>query len=237
MRILGIDTSGMTASVAILEDECLIGEYTVNFKKTHSQTLLPMLDELLTRVELSVEDMDAIATAAGPGSFTGLRIGAATVKGLAMPFNTPVIEVSSLEALAYQCCGSAGLVCPIFDARRSQTYAAAYEFDGNEAVCVIEPSALMMEEFIEKLNIIGKPAVFTGDGVPVFAEMIKEKAGFEASFAPAHRSRQSAAAVAYLGMKKMQKGESVAAADHRPIYLRIPQAERELAEKNDNKKA
>ncbi|MBP5733988.1 MAG: tRNA (adenosine(37)-N6)-threonylcarbamoyltransferase complex dimerization subunit type 1 TsaB, partial [Lachnospiraceae bacterium] len=129
MKILGIDSSGLVASVAVTNDGVLLGEYTTNYKKTHSQTLLPMLDELKKMIELDLSTLDAIAISAGPGSFTGLRIGSATAKGLGLALDKPLIEVPTLEGLAYNLCGSNALVCPIMDARRNQVYTAVYEFE------------------------------------------------------------------------------------------------------------
>ena len=128
MKILGLDSSGLVASAAIVEDNTLLAEYTTNYKKTHSQTLLPMLAELQKMIELDMESIDAIAIAAGPGSFTGLRIGAATAKGLGLALDKPLVEVPTLEGLAYNLCGTDKLVCPLMDARRNQVYTGVYEF-------------------------------------------------------------------------------------------------------------
>ena len=128
MKILGMDSSGLVASVAIVEDDALVAEYTTNYKKTHSQTLLPMLEELRDMVELDMDTIDAIAIASGPGSFTGLRIGSATAKGLGLALGKPLVEVPTLEGLAWNLWGTDRLVCPLMDARRNQVYAAACEF-------------------------------------------------------------------------------------------------------------
>lgn len=128
VRILGIDSSGLVAGVAVTEDDVLVAEYTTNYKKTHSQTLLPMLDELRRMVELDLNTLDAIAVASGPGSFTGLRIGAATAKGLGLALNRPLVEVPTLEGLAWNVWGAGGIVCPLMDARRNQVYTAAYRY-------------------------------------------------------------------------------------------------------------
>ena len=120
MKILGLDSSGLVASVAVVEEDITIAEYTVNYKKTHSQTLLPMLDELKRMTELDLHTLDAIAIAAGPGSFTGLRIGSATAKGLGLALNLPILPVPTVDALAYNLYGSSALVCPLMDARRNQ---------------------------------------------------------------------------------------------------------------------
>ena len=230
MKLLGIDTSGMVASVAVMEDDILIGEYTLNYKKTHSQTLMPMLDELTKALELDLSTIDAIAVAVGPGSFTGLRIGAAAVKGLAMALDKPVIEISTLEGLAYSCCESEKVVCPILDARRKQTYAAGYEFD-TVAKEVIAQDALAIEDFIEKVNAYGKNALFLGDGVPVFKEDIEKLCVVPFSFAKPGQNRQSASSVLRAAKDKFDKGELKQGDELRLNYLRVSQAERERAEK------
>ena len=230
MKLLGIDTSGMVASVAVMEDDILIGEYTLNYKKTHSQTLMPMLDELTKALELDLSTIDAIAVAVGPGSFTGLRIGAAAVKGLAMALDKPVIEISTLEGLAYSCCESEKVVCPILDARRKQTYAAGYEFD-TVAKEVIAQDALAIEDFIEKVNSYGRSALFLGDGVPVFKEDIEKLCTVPFSFAKPGQNRQSASSVLRAAKDKFDKGELKQGDELRLNSLRVSQAERERAEK------
>ena len=122
MKLLGLDSSGLVASVAIVADDDLLGEYTVNYKKTHSQTLLPMLHEVAQMIELDLETIDAIAVAGGPGSFTGLRIGSATAKGLGLALNKPIVSVPTVEALAYNLVGHRDVVCPLMDARKSDLY-------------------------------------------------------------------------------------------------------------------
>lgn len=230
MRLLGIDTSGMVASVAVLEDDILIGEYTLNYKKTHSQTLMPMLDELCNSLELDLESIDAIAVAVGPGSFTGLRIGAAAVKGLSFAIDKPVIEVSTLEGLAYQCSESSKVVCPILDARRKQTYAAGFTFE-NVVTEVISEDALAIEEFIAKVNDLGRDVIFLGDGVPVFKEDIEKLCNVPYTFAASHRNRQSAAAVCMAAKNRFLNGDLKSGDELRLNYLRVSQAERERAEK------
>lgn len=143
MRILAIDSSGLVATVAVVEqDEKAVGktvaEYTINYKKTHSQTLLPMLDEIVRMTELELGSVDAIAVAGGPGSFTGLRIGSATAKGLGLALEKPLIHVPTVDALAYNLCYTDQIVCPIMDARRNQVYTGIYEFE-DEKLNIIEP--------------------------------------------------------------------------------------------------
>ena len=132
MKILALDSSGLVASVAVMEDENMLAEYTMNYKKTHSQTLLPMLDEMAKMIDLDLNTVDAIAVAGGPGSFTGLRIGSATAKGLGLALKKPLISIPTVDGLAYNLCGTEKIVCPLMDARRNQVYTGIYEFEGNE---------------------------------------------------------------------------------------------------------
>lgn len=235
MRILAIDSSGLVATVAILEDDQTIAEYTVNYKKTHSQTLLPMLDEIVKMTEFDLSTVDAIAVAGGPGSFTGLRIGAATAKGLGLALNKPLIHIPTVDGLAYNLYGTAGLICPIMDARRSQVYTGLYRFANDEFQVVEQQMAISLQELVQKLNQYEEKVTFLGDGVPVYKEELEEELQVEYSFAPAHMNRQSAAAVGALGMKYYEKGRIETATEHRPDYLRLSQAERERAEKNANR--
>lgn len=231
MRILGVDSSGMVASAAIVDEEIVVAEYSVNHKKTHSETLLPMIDEIIKMTDSNLEDFDAIAVAAGPGSFTGLRIGAATVKGLGYAIEKPIIPVPTCHGLAYNMWGTDAIVCPIMDARRNQVYTGIYEFVDDELVVLEEQDAVAIEALVEKLNSYGRRVVFLGDGVPVYRDIIREKMTCQYSFAPAHMNRQQASSVASLGLVYYKKGIYETADDHKPIYLRKSQAEREREEK------
>ena len=230
MKILGIDSSGMVASAAIVTDNVTTAEYSVNFKKTHSETLLPMVDEILTMTDTHLDELDAIALAVGPGSFTGLRIGAATVKGLAMAAEKPVVPVPTLDALAYNLWGTDKLVCPIMDARRNQVYTGIYSFENGVLRAHTEQLALDIAELAEQLNALGRPVIFTGDGCPVFEEQLKTLMKTEFSFAPAQMNRQRAASVAALGAIYYAEGRSENADEMKPVYLRKSQAEREREE-------
>lgn len=230
MRILGIDSSGMVASAALVENDITLAEYSVNYKKTHSQTLLPMLDEIVQMTEQDLREVDAIAVAAGPGSFTGLRIGAATVKGLAMALDKPVVPVPTCHALAYNLWGTDRLVCPILDARRNQVYTGVYEYEDGIQRVLCEQAAMDIEELIIILKETGRRIIFLGDGVPVFGDRLSEALGKACMFAPAHMNRQRAASVAALGMYYFSQGISESAEEHIPIYLRKSQAERERDE-------
>lgn len=229
MKILGIDSSGMVAGVAIVTDEVTVAEYEVDYKKTHSQTLMPMLDEIVRMTEQSMEDIDAIAVAAGPGSFTGLRIGAATAKGLAMALDIPIVEVPTCRALAYNLWGFGGIVCPIMDARRSQVYTGIYSYTDGTQVTVMEQTAMSIEELADCLDemVTDAPVVFTGDGVSVYRQRLDELLDIPHLYAPVHMARQRAASVAALGGLLFGEGRIVSADDMKPVYLRKSQAERE----------
>lgn len=231
MRILALDSSGLAASVALVEDQSVLAEYTVNYKKTHSQTLLPMLDTIAKMIELDLQTVDAIAVAAGPGSFTGLRIGGATAKGLGLALDKPLISVPTVDALAYNLFGAAGVVCPLMDARRNQVYTGIYQFCGDELDVIWGQTAVDIGEVIKQLNIIGKNVIFLGDGVPVFQETLSGQMEVPFTFAPAHLNKQRAGAVGALAAVYYHQGKLQTAQEYQPDYLRMSQAERERQEK------
>ena len=231
MKVLGIDSSGMVATVAVVEDTQMLAEYTINYKKTHSQTLLPMLDEVAKMMELDLNTIDAIAVAAGPGSFTGLRIGSATAKGLGLALKKPLVSVPTLEGIAYNFCGSEKVICPMMDARRSQVYTGIYEFQENTLKVLEDQMAVPVEEVLEKLNQTGREVILAGDGVPVYLELIEKNLKVPYLLAPAHLNRQRAGAVAVLGIQYAKEGKLESAMEHQPDYLRLSQAERERAQK------
>ena len=226
MKILALDSSSLTASVAVVEDDITIAEYTVNYKKTHSQTLLPMLDEIVKMTEQDLQEIDAIAIAAGPGSFTGLRIGIGTIKGLAYGLGKPVVGVSTLESLAHNIDVTDLVICPIMDARRGQVYNGIYRYNESTLECIAEPRALSLEELCEELT---ERTIFVGDGVNVHKEKIKEILGENAVFASPQNLLQRAGSVAYAALSK----KTVSAEGLTAVYLRKPQAEREREERKD----
>ncbi len=242
MRILGLDSSGLVASVAVVEDDGvnsnLVAEYTVNYKKTHSQTLLPMLDAIAQMTELDLNTIDAIAVAGGPGSFTGLRIGSATAKGLGLALNKPLVHIPTVDALAYNLYGTDKIICPLMDARRNQVYTGIYEFRGEELVALEPQMAVGIEEIAQKLCELGREVIFLGDGVPVFRQRLTEELMKDVpfSFAPAHVNKQRAGAVAMLAVSYVRAGKTESAAEHRPDYLRLSQAERERLEKEQQER-
>lgn len=232
MKILAFDSSGLVASVAIVQDDNLIAEYTTNYKKTHSQTLLPMLDEVVRMTETDKKSFDLLAVAAGPGSFTGLRIGSATAKGLALAWDIPVVAVPTLEALAYNAWGSRRIICPIMDARRRQVYTGLYRFDKDDKMEVLMDQVPMdIDELIEVLGDRGEEVLFVGDGIDVYADTIRQKMTVPFSFAPAHMNKQRAGSVAVAAKKRYEEGIYTSGDDFAPEYLRQSQAERERAER------
>lgn len=236
MRILSIDSSGLVATVAVLEEEQTIAEYSVNYKKTHSETLVPMLDEIRKMTDLDLSTIDYIATAGGPGSFTGLRIGAATVKGLGLALNIPVVSVPTLDALSMNAWGYDGLICPMMDARREQVYTGLYQFDNGKHCVVKEQCAVAVSEIIEVINSLGKKVLFLGDGIPVYKEFIEKEVKVPFLYAPSHMNRQRASALGVLAFEYIKEGKTESASQHKPEYLRLSQAEREKAEKEKAEK-
>lgn len=231
MKILALDSSGLVASVAVVEDDNLLGEYTINYKKTHSQTLLPMLAEVAKMIELDLDTIDVIAVSAGPGSFTGLRIGSATAKGLALALRKKIVSVPTVDAMAYNLWGTSDLICPLMDARRQQAYTGLYEFTDQGFETLIPQCAVGIDEMIEKVNAFERRTIFLGDGVEVFREYIAEHASVPYVFAPAQSNKQRAASVAVLGGILYKQGKAEGADEHKPDYLRLSQAEREYQEK------
>ena len=237
MKILALDSSGLVASVAVVENETLLAEYTVNYKKTHSQTLLPMLDEISKMTELDLSTIDAIAVAGGPGSFTGLRSGSATAKGLGLALDKPLISIPTTAAIAYNIWDTNKFVCPIMDARRNQVYAGLYCYTNHKLDTIWEQDAMSIEDLAEGLNCLDHEVIFLGDGVAVYQKKLEELLSIPFSFAPAHVNRQRAAAVGALAEVYYKEGKIQTAEEHEPEYLRKSQAERERAERESVKHA
>ena len=228
MKILALDTSALTATAAILDGDTLICEESVTTKLTHSQTIMPMVDELLCKASLDIDDIDLFACSVGPGSFTGLRIGIGTIKGLAYGCGKKVCAVSTLEALAHNIPFSDFLIAPIMDARREQVYNALYRVQNGSVVCVQEPQAISIDALCASLN---EKTVFVGDGVKVYKDKICDLLGENALFAPPQHMLQRASCVAAAALTK----EGIDASQLSAVYLRKPQAEREREERNEGK--
>ena len=227
MKILGIDTSGSIASVAVLENDSFLGEYSINDKKTHSQKLMPMVNELFNSLELKPLDIDAFAVSVGPGSFTGLRIGISTIKGMAQALDKPVIGVPTLEGLAYNVLAYAGSICPIIDARNDNVYTAIFSFDKTNKILQrhSEYMALHIQELIARLENEGQ-VIFLGNAAQKFKHTIKEKLKSRAEFAENHLSLPKASSIAFAGYKSLIAGQVDSFISIKPLYVRSSQAER-----------
>ncbi len=233
MQILAIDSSSLVASAAIVTEEKLLAEYTTDFKKTHSQTLLPMIDAVTSMTGFDLKDLDAIAVAAGPGSFTGLRIGSATAKGLAQALEIPILPVPTVDAMAYHFFGTQMLICPLMDARRDQVYTGLYRFHQDVFETVWPQCAVSAEALAEQINMRKEPVILNGDGVPVQMEYLQAHLQVPFFVAPPHVARQRAGSVGALALFYLRQGKIAPeeAWQHKPEYLRVSQAERERKEK------
>lgn len=227
MRIFAMDTSTLTATVAVLDEDKVLGEYTLCDKLTHSQTIMPMTDEILKKLNISLEDIDVFSVCVGPGSFTGLRIGMATVKTFSQALSKPIIGVSSLDAIAYNIYTTdETLICPMIDARRSEIYNAIYQ----NGIKILSDRALHIDELL--CELCGKKVVFCGDGALLHRELIENYGEIGWSVAPANLVLPKASSVAYSALKKVRNNEFDDAFTLNPVYLRKSQAEREMEEKN-----
>lgn len=230
MKILAVDTSATAASVAVAEENKLIGEFSINTALTHSQTLMPMVDELLKNTGLSVNDIDAVAVNAGPGSFTGVRIGVAAVKGIAFPKNLPCVSVSTLESMAYNMLGNDCIVCSVMDARCSQVYNALFRVKGCTVTRMTDDRALSLTDLKNELQNINEKVVLVGDGAVLCSKFLGEELE-NIMLAPFNNRIQTASSIAYAAFEKINNGETVKADELMPVYLRLPQAQRELNKK------
>lgn len=230
MRVLAVDTSTNTATVAVMEDDTLLGEYTLNHKKTHSQKLMPMIKQLLCDLELTVGDIDIFAAAVGPGSFTGLRIGVAAVKALAHAAGKNVVSVGTLEALAYNVANAEHIIVPIIDARRNNVYTASYIWDEGFRE-VGEPEGITIEECVESCGNFLE-TIFVGDGAIAHKDYILEKLAGKAIFPHGALLNPRASSVAAFAMEKAKRGETESYLEMKPCYIKKSQAEKDLEAKS-----
>ncbi|MCC8169079.1 MAG: tRNA (adenosine(37)-N6)-threonylcarbamoyltransferase complex dimerization subunit type 1 TsaB [Oscillospiraceae bacterium] len=233
MKVLAVDTSANVATAAVVEDDVLLGEYILNHKKTHSQKIMVMIEELMRDLELTVGDIDLFAVANGPGSFTGLRIGVATMKALAHSVNKPIVGISPLAGMAYNLPYAEHIIVPIMDARKNRVYTASYIWDEGFKE-LTEPEAITIEECIADCGEY-LDTIFVGDGAVAHKEYIKEKLGEHAIFAPQTALMQRASSIAALAIIKAKRGEAMSYLELKPVYLRKSQAERELEEREKRK--
>ena len=226
MLILAFESSARAASVALVEDGRLISQYSQCSGLTHSRTLLPMAEDMLKNAELTLDKVDLFAVAHGPGSFTGIRIGVSTVKGLAWAADKPCVGVSTLEAMAWHGLAAGGLVCPVMDARRSQVYNALFKVENGKPVRLCEDRPIALSQLAEELRTLNAPAFLIGDGAELAEKYLREQ-GLACTVAPENLRWQSAWGVAMAAMYKTPGNADALL----PVYLRLSQAERERQER------
>ncbi|MDD3074819.1 MAG: tRNA (adenosine(37)-N6)-threonylcarbamoyltransferase complex dimerization subunit type 1 TsaB [Eubacteriales bacterium] len=228
MVVLGIESSSPIASVALVSGHKLWGEMTLNIGLTHSEQLLPLIDDLLQQTKVTLADLEGIAVSGGPGSFTGLRIGMATAKGLAQGLKIPLVSVSTLLALAYQQAGCCCLVSSLMNARKNEVYAALFRFTAAGYEQLEPEQALSPHLWAQKLAAYQKAIVLTGDGGADYEEIWQETLGKKAVFPPAFTQLARGASVAWLGQQKLGQGEQDDLFTLIPMYIRSSEAERRL---------
>lgn len=226
MRILALDSSGIVATAAVIDDSKLLAENIINHKKTHSEKLMPTVKNLLESVNLKPDDIDVFAAANGPGSFTGLRIGVATIKGIAHALNKPTIGVSSLDGLAMNVPFFDGIICPIIDAKRNNVYTAIYTWEHNMVQRKSKYLAIAIEEFIVMLKNYNQDILFLGEGIELYRPILENALNEKVYFAPCTHNLQRASSIAYIALHKAKQGDLGSYRDLVPFYLRKSQAER-----------
>lgn len=230
MKVLSIDTATESATCAVLDDKKLLGEIVFNYKKQHSVILMEIIDSLLKNLKLDISDIDGFVVSKGPGSFTGLRIGAAAIKGLSQGTKKPFVGISTLDSLAYNMAYTPGIICPIIDALRGNVYTSIYEFENEDLVIKSNYMVISIEELIKLVKEKGKPVCFLGDAVLLYKDILRE--GIEdISFAPVNLNVSRASSLGELGMKKLENNISDNLFTFAPFYLRKSQAEREYEKK------
>ena len=235
MKILALESSAAACSAALCEDEALIAQFFQNNGLTHSVTLLPMTDDLLKRCGVTLEQVDVIAVAAGPGSFTGLRIGVAAAKGLAWPGNKPCAACSTLESMAWGLAHTGLEICAVMDARRQQVYNARFRCTGDGLERLTPDRAIGLDELAAELKKSGKPQILVGDGAVLCYTALRDM-GLDLRLAPSHLRQQNAWGVARCALELARRGELTDAAGLTPSYHRLSQAERERLKKEQESK-
>ncbi|ADL52719.1 tRNA (adenosine(37)-N6)-threonylcarbamoyltransferase complex dimerization subunit type 1 TsaB [Clostridium cellulovorans] len=230
MKVLAVDSSSECASVAIIDDNRLLGEITYNYKKQHSVIMMEMIDTILKNTSMTVKDIDGFVVSKGPGSFTGLRIGMASVKGLAQGTKKPMISISSLDALAYNLAYTEGILCPIFDALRNNVYTALYHFDGVKLIRLTDYLNLSVDELVVLLKEKNDKVTFIGDDVYKFKEKLLSVTN--CNFAPRNLNATRASSLGELGQISLQAGISDDLITVAPLYIRNSQAENEYEARN-----
>ena len=227
MKILAVDTSATAASVCLATEDKILGEFYTNTALTHSQTLVPMAEQVLKTTRTDMDEIDYFAVNAGPGSFTGVRIGVAAVKGMAFKNNTPCVSVSTLESMAYNMIGNDCVVCAVMDARCNQVYNALFKISGDNIERLCEDRALALSDLKPELEKISGKIILVGDGAELCAKFLENLLSNVFS-APINNRVQTAASTAMAAFKSISEDKTMSPAELMPTYLRLPQAQREL---------
>ncbi len=233
MNVLSIDSSSKVATIALINDEEIISEYILNNKREHSTILMPMIDKILNENNMSINDIDGYVVSKGPGSFTGLRIGMATIKGLSFGSNRPYVSLSSLDGLAYSVSSFSGIICPIMTALRENVYTSLYKLIDGKLHNILEPVAMDIDELVEILKEKNENIIFTGDGILKHRDYLAQNIK-NAVFAPKHLINVRASSIGELGLMLIKDGKSDNP-NSAPLYIKKPQAEQDL-ERRLNKK-
>lgn len=234
MVILGIESSAQSASAAVVRDGKLLSEAFLNVGLTHSVTLLPLIRQAVDGAGVAVADIDAVAVTNGPGSFTGVRIGVSTAKGIAQPNNMKCVPVSTLEAIAYPLADNECIAVSVMDARCNQVYCALFDCYGSSFVRMTDDDAISLDCLSEKLRGLDKKIVLIGDGADISYEYLKDKVNGISKASPQIKY-QKASSVAFIAEKMIDNNINIKTAEELvPSYLRLSQAERELKKKKEN---
>lgn len=233
MLILGMDTSNTVATVAISTEDKVLAEYLIDNKLTHSEKLMPMIEDILDGLNMDISDIDLYAVSKGPGSFTGLRIGVATCKAFAYSLDREIVGVSSLDVLASNVACYNGIVTAIMDARNRRVFACVYKSEGGKLKTVLKEDAYELEDLLESLNKLDGSTIFVGNGVNAYRDKISDILGKRAEFAPPHLNMSRASAVCDLAIKRYREGELDDVMNLNPEYLRESQAERQKRTKDE----
>lgn len=235
MKILAVDTSAKVTSVAIVDENGILSEFNSHTNLTHSQALMPMINSALSCSKISLNDIDCFACAVGPGSFTGLRIGIAAIKGLAYGQNKPCVGISTLDGLSYNLKGFDGIICAVMDARCKQVYTSIHEFCGEEMTVLHEDNAIKIDELEKILENYKKNIFLVGDGADLCYNILGQK--LDNVFLSSNLLKfQKASSIGFLALAKLESGQSSQPSDLMPVYLRLPQAQRELIKKQEGEK-
>lgn len=229
MKVLALDTSTLTSTCAIISGGKVLGEYSLNQDMSHSERLIPMIKNILNELGMNISEIDLYGVSTGPGSFTGLRIGAATIKGFAHVFDKPIVGVSTIRGLAYNLPFN-NIVVPILDARRDRVYTGIYSWEGEELKTILEPDVMNIDILIDKLGEYDD-VVINGNGIEVYGEKIKKELRDRVRFARLGQNQCRAVSIAELALESFKSGKVDNYYDLAPEYLRVSQAERELKER------